>query len=79
MTLNKGPDWHSLIQTWRENLVGIAKVSEPWIAARVRAHHDAGADHVCLHVLGGPGTGPGAPEALPLGAWRRLAPALTGA
>jgi hypothetical protein len=38
----------------------------------VRAHHDAGADHVCIYVVGGAG------EELPLDAWRRLAPALTG-
>jgi probable F420-dependent oxidoreductase len=50
----------------------VAHGDEDAIAARVRAHHDAGADHVCLYVLGG---GPG--EALPLAAWRRLAPALT--
>jgi probable F420-dependent oxidoreductase len=37
------------------------------IHKRIRAHHDAGADHVCLHVLGG-GTG------LPRRQWRELAP-----
>jgi hypothetical protein len=36
------------------------------------AHHDAGADHVCIYVVGGVG------EELPLDAWRRLAPVLTG-
>jgi probable F420-dependent oxidoreductase len=41
------------------------------IAARVREHHDAGADHVCLQVIHG-GDGP------PLQQWRRLAPALVG-
>ena len=44
---------------------------EDAIAARVRAHHDAGADHVCIYVFGG------GDEALPLEAWRRLAPVLT--
>jgi probable F420-dependent oxidoreductase len=37
------------------------------IGKRLRAHHDAGADHVCLHVL--------TPEAgLPRRQWRELAP-----
>ncbi len=40
------------------------------ILARVRAHHDAGADHVCIQVLAAD------PRALPLPEWRRLAPAL---
>jgi probable F420-dependent oxidoreductase len=40
------------------------------IAARVRAHHDAGADHVCLQVLDAD------PQALPLRQWRELAAAL---
>jgi probable F420-dependent oxidoreductase len=43
------------------------------IAARVRAHHAAGADHVCVQVLGPD------PRALPLAQWRALAPALLGA
>jgi len=37
------------------------------IAARVRAHHDAGSDHVCLQVLRAD------PAALPLEEWRALA------
>jgi probable F420-dependent oxidoreductase len=49
----------------------VAQGDEDAIAARVRAHHDAGADHVCIYVFGG------GDEALPLDAWRRLAPALT--
>jgi probable F420-dependent oxidoreductase len=49
----------------------VAHGDEDAIAARVRAHHDAGADHVCIYVFGG------ADETLPLDAWRRLAPALT--
>ncbi|MDX2648407.1 TIGR03620 family F420-dependent LLM class oxidoreductase [Streptomyces sp. PA03-1a] len=36
------------------------------IGARVRAHHQAGADHVCLHVIT-------ADSALPLAQWRELA------
>jgi len=48
----------------------------PWgdagrIAERVRAHLDAGADHVCVEVLTGDD------NTLPLDAWRHLAPALT--
>jgi probable F420-dependent oxidoreductase len=39
------------------------------IVARVRAHHDAGADHVCLQVLGSD------PLALPRAEWRTLAAA----
>jgi len=40
------------------------------VAERVRAHHEAGADHVCLQVLDTDVT------ALPLDAWRALAPEL---
>ena len=40
------------------------------IARRVRAHHDAGADHVCVQVLDPD------PRALPMRQWRTLAPAL---
>lgn len=49
----------------------VARGDEEAIAARVRAHHDAGADHVCVYVFGS------GDERLPLGQWRRLAPALT--
>ena len=42
------------------------------IAARVQAHRDAGADHVCIQLIGAPGA------ALEVGAFRALAPALTG-
>jgi probable F420-dependent oxidoreductase len=49
----------------------VARGDEDAIAARVRAHHDAGADHVCIYVFGH------GDEALQLDAWRRLAPALT--
>jgi probable F420-dependent oxidoreductase len=40
------------------------------VAERVAAHHEAGADHVCVQVLDGDVT------ALPLEQWRDLAPAL---
>jgi len=49
----------------------VARGDEEAVARRVREHHDAGADHVCIYVIGG------AAETLQLGAWRRLAPALT--
>lgn len=42
------------------------------VVKRVRAHHDAGADHVCIQVL------PQNPLTLPMEEWRRLAPALLG-
>jgi probable F420-dependent oxidoreductase len=45
---------------------------EATIAERVRAHRDAGADHVCVQVL------PVGREHQPLAEWRRLAPALIG-
>ena len=63
-------DWHGQAS---DRLVDalVAHGDEEAIAARVRAHHDAGADHVCIYVFGG------GDEALPLDAWRRLAPALT--
>jgi probable F420-dependent oxidoreductase len=40
------------------------------VAARVRAHLDAGADHVCVQILDPD------PAALPMRQWRELAPAL---
>jgi len=40
------------------------------VVRRVRAHHDAGADHVCVQVLDQN------PGALPMPQWRALAPAL---
>jgi probable F420-dependent oxidoreductase len=49
----------------------VARGDEDAIAARVRAHHDAGADHVCIYVVGQ------GDDALQLDAWRRLAPVLT--
>jgi probable F420-dependent oxidoreductase len=42
------------------------------IAARVQAHRDAGADHVCIQVI------TDEPVSLPLAQWRELAPALCG-
>jgi hypothetical protein len=50
----------------------IAWGDEEAIAARVKAHHDAGAEHVCVQVLTPLDQGLGAP----LDQWRRLAPAL---
>jgi probable F420-dependent oxidoreductase len=49
----------------------VARGDEDAIATRVRAHHDAGADHVCIYVVGD------GEESLQLDAWRRLAPVLT--
>jgi probable F420-dependent oxidoreductase len=43
------------------------------IAGRVKAHLDAGADHVCLQVLRPAG---GQPQPLPVAEWRELAGAL---
>jgi probable F420-dependent oxidoreductase len=47
---------------------------EAAIAARVQAHRDAGADHVCVQVV----PAAGGRTVLPLAEWRRLAPALIG-
>ena len=44
---------------------------EAAIAARVQAHRDAGADHVCIQVLTDD------PMGFPAEQWRALAPALT--
>jgi len=46
--------------------------SEAAVARRVRAHRQAGADHVCIKVLGGGGPAGGTP----MEEWRRLAPVL---
>jgi probable F420-dependent oxidoreductase len=43
------------------------------VAERVRAHQTAGADHVCIQVLG---TNAEDARRLPLEQWRALAPAL---
>jgi probable F420-dependent oxidoreductase len=45
---------------------------EAVILAKISEHRDAGADHVCLQVLGAQPTTP------PLTEWRRIAAALTG-
>lgn len=50
----------------------VAWGDEETVAARVRAHHDAGADHVCVQVVPADGT------AAPVDEWRRLAPVLLG-
>lgn len=50
----------------------VAWGDEETVAARVRAHHDAGADHVCVQVVPAEGT------AAPVAEWRRLAPVLLG-
>lgn len=50
----------------------VAWGDEETVAARVRAHHDAGADHVCIQVVPAEGT------AAPVAEWRRLAPVLLG-
>jgi probable F420-dependent oxidoreductase len=48
----------------------VAAGDEATIAARVAEHLDAGADHVCVHVVGP------MEQPLPRETWRRLAPAL---
>jgi probable F420-dependent oxidoreductase len=50
----------------------VAWGDEAAIAERVRAHLEAGADHVCIQVVGVE------PGELPLAPWRRLAAALVG-
>jgi probable F420-dependent oxidoreductase len=50
----------------------VAWGDEAAIARRVRQHLDAGADHVCVQVASD------TQGEMPLGAWRRLAPALLG-
>ena len=50
----------------------VAWGDEAAISDRVKAHHDAGADHVCIQVLPADGT------SIPLETWQRLAPALLG-
>ena len=55
----------------------IVDALRPWgdvekVAASVREHLDAGADHVCVQVMNLPG------DELPLDGWRALASALVG-
>ncbi|HVW19544.1 MAG TPA: TIGR03620 family F420-dependent LLM class oxidoreductase [Solirubrobacteraceae bacterium] len=55
-----------------DRLLGdLVATGEAAVAAAVAAHHEAGADHVCVQVVG-------AGEALPRDQWRRLAQALLG-
>jgi 2-methylisocitrate lyase-like PEP mutase family enzyme len=49
----------------------VAQGDEASVLARVREHLDAGADHVCLQVLGSD------VSQVPLEEWRRLAPVVT--
>jgi probable F420-dependent oxidoreductase len=51
----------------------VAWGDEAAIAARVTAHFDAGADHVCIQVVGG-----SFQSGLPRAEWRALAPAVVG-
>jgi probable F420-dependent oxidoreductase len=50
----------------------VAWGDEGRVVERLKAHHDAGADHVCIQVIGGPASAP------PLTEWRRVAEALAG-
>lgn len=50
----------------------VAWGDEAQIADRISAHCHAGADHVCIQVLGA------GPSGMPMEQWRRLAPAVTG-
>jgi probable F420-dependent oxidoreductase len=70
--LRHGFDESDLADGGSDRLVDaiIAWGDEDAIAARVREHLDAGADHVCLQVVGGDRT------ALRRDEWRRLAPAV---
>ena len=52
----------------------VAYGGEEVVATRVREHIEAGADHVCVYVIG---SGDDGDEDLQVDAWRRLAPALT--
>lgn len=63
-------DVSSLSDRLVDEVVAWGDVDE--LAARVQAHRDAGADHVCVQLL----AAPGAP--VDREAWRRLAPALLG-
>jgi probable F420-dependent oxidoreductase len=71
--LRHGFDESDLADGGSDRLVDaiVAWGDEEAIAARVREHLDAGADHVCIQVVGGDRT------TLRLDEWRRLAPALT--
>jgi probable F420-dependent oxidoreductase len=71
--LRHGFDESDLADGGSDRLVDaiVAWGDEEAIAARVQEHLDAGADHVCIQVVGGDRT------ELRLDEWRRLAPALT--
>ncbi len=71
--LRMGFDEHDLADGGSDRLVDalVAWGDEDAIAARVAAHRQAGADHVCVQVLTDDPTAP------PLDEWRRLAPVLT--
>ena len=71
--LRHGFDESDLADGGSDRLVDaiVAWGDEEAIAARVSEHLDAGADHVCLQVVGGDRA------TLRLDEWRRLAPALT--
>jgi probable F420-dependent oxidoreductase len=71
--LELGFDEADIAQGGSDRLVDaiVAWGDEAAIADRVRAHREAGADHVCIQVVGVP------QGELPLGEWRALAPALT--
>jgi hypothetical protein len=64
MRLGSGEDY--LVPGGRDRLID-ALVARGDVAARVRAHHEGGADHVALHVLGAD------PQVPPLWQWRELA------
>ena len=51
----------------------VAWGDEATVARRVREHHEAGADHVCIQVV----TAPDETATMPMDIWRALAPALT--
>jgi probable F420-dependent oxidoreductase len=71
--LRHGFDESDLADGGSDRLVDaiVAWGDESAIAARVQEHLDAGADHVCMQVVGGDRT------ALRREEWRRLAPAVT--
>lgn len=72
--LRLGFDDDDLAGDFSDRLVDaiVAWGDEDAVVARVRAHFDAGADHVCVQPL------PASPRAVPVDQWRALAPALQG-
>jgi probable F420-dependent oxidoreductase len=69
----QGFDEHDLADGGSDRLVDALVVwgDEETIAGRIKAHRDAGADHVCIQVLTED------PRMLPTEQWRALSPALT--